>query len=205
MQTVLCVPEDSPQSNYWALVCVPPILHFPLWSTRTLSPHTEAQTDTPFGSQHRIPFNHYLRHPSTVGSWRMRISPPWIQPPMDLYKLTTLPLPAHLVGIFIHPVFIIIIIGCCGSLLLRTGFLLFQRMGFPHFAVRGLLIVGAPLVYRFSGAWAVVHVGSVLWQHELSCPTECGLFPNQGSNLWSPALVGGLLATGPQRSPTTWF
>ena len=41
------------------------------------------------------------------------------------------------------------------------------------------------------------HVGSVLWQHELSCPTECGIFLNRGSNLFSPALAGGFLATGP--------
>ena len=42
---------------------------------------------------------------------------------------------------------------------------------------------------------------SVVVVHRLSCPVACGIFPDQESNLLSPALVGGFPATTPPAKP----
>ena len=61
-------------------------------------------------------------------------------------------------------------------------------------AVQGFLIIVASVVveHRRWGTQA-----SVVGAHGLSCPEACGVFPDQGSNLWSPALAGRFLTTGP--------
>ena len=38
---------------------------------------------------------------------------------------------------------------------------------------------------------------SVVVVHRLSCPTTCGIFPDPGIELVSPALAGSFLTTGP--------
>ena len=43
----------------------------------------------------------------------------------------------------------------------------------------------------------VVHAGSVVVAHGLSCPTACEIFLGQESNPLSPALAGVFLTTGP--------
>ena len=144
-------------------------------------PHTQRhRCDTPFGSQYRIPLpTHYLRHPSTVGSWWMRtfsLDPathPWtyINWPHSATTCTSC------WDIYTPSLFWVFVATHGLSLVSANG-------GYSLFAVWGLLIVGLLLLcigLRVHGQlW---HVGSVLWQHELSCPTECGIFLNQESNL----------------------
>ena len=54
-------------------------------------------------------------------------------------------------------------------------------------AARGLSLVAA------SGGGALFFVVV----HGLSCSTACGIFPDQGSNSFSPALAGGFVTTAP--------
>ena len=51
------------------------------------------------------------------------------------------------------------------------------------------------------------HTGSLVVAHGLSCPTACGiLVPRPGIEPTSPALEGGLLATGPRgKSPRSFL
>ena len=47
----------------------------------------------------------------------------------------------------------------------------------------------------------VQQAGSVA-AHRFSCPSACGIIPDQGLNPWSPALAGGFLTAGsPGKSP----
>ena len=74
------------------------------------------------------------------------------------------------------------IFGCAGSLLLY--------LGLPYCGAEGLLpSCGAQAVHRsgFSrcSACAQGHMASVVVERGLSCPTACGIFPDQGSNLCS--------------------
>ena len=63
--------------------------------------------------------------------------------------------------------------------------LVVARGGYSLAGLCGLLIVVAPLVV----------------EHGLSCPTACGIFPDQGLNLHPPALAGGFLTTEPPGTP----
>ena len=45
------------------------------------------------------------------------------------------------------------------------------------------------------------HAGSVIVAHGPSCSAACGIFRDQGSNPWSPALAGGFLTTAPPGKP----
>ena len=45
-------------------------------------------------------------------------------------------------------------------------------------------------------AGSLWHTDSAVVAHELSCPSACGIFPNQGSNFY-PALAGEFLTSGP--------
>ena len=63
--------------------------------------------------------------------------------------------------------------------------------------MRGFLFVATFLVVELGllSLWA-----SVVEAHELSCPAAYGIFPDQDLpeiKLESPALIGGLLTTGP--------
>ena len=46
---------------------------------------------------------------------------------------------------------------------------------------------------------------SFIAEHRLSSFEACGIFPNQGLNLMSPALQGALLITGPPGKPSNSF
>ena len=52
-------------------------------------------------------------------------------------------------------------------------------------------------------AWGLWSTGSVVVAHGLSCSVACGIFPDQGSNLLSLALVGGFFTTEPPGKPVT--
>ena len=47
------------------------------------------------------------------------------------------------------------------------------------------------------------HAGFIVAVHRLSCHVACGIFPDQESNLLSPALAGGFLSTAPPAKPQT--
>jgi len=47
------------------------------------------------------------------------------------------------------------------------------------------------------------HASFIVAVHRLSCHVACGIFPDQESNLLSPALAGGLLSTAPPAKPQT--
>ena len=49
--------------------------------------------------------------------------------------------------------------------------------------VLGLSLVAASGSYSCCGAWPLAIWVSVVVVHRLSCPTEHGIFPDQGSNL----------------------
>ena len=64
--------------------------------------------------------------------------------------------------------------------------------GLLFIVVRGLLIV-------VSGAQALGAQASVVVAHGLCCSVACGIFLDQGSNPFSPALGCGFLSTAPPR------
>ena len=70
-----------------------------------------------------------------------------------------------------------LIFGCTGSLLLRAGFLQLRGANASLVVSQWLLLVVAFLVAkpRFQGVWA-----SVVVVHRLSCPSACGIIPDQG-------------------------
>ena len=77
--------------------------------------------------------------------------------------------------------FKLIIFGCGGSLLLNIGFLWLEQSGAAPPC--------AALASRFGGvsrcraqAHGLKRAGSVVVAHRLTCPTACGIFPEQGLN-----------------------
>ena len=95
---------------------------------------------------------------------------------------------AFLISLFIS--------GCAGSLLLPGS--LVCRCGPLFVVVHGLLAAGPSLTasHRLQGAVASGVVASVVAAHRLSCSKACGVSPDQGSNLLSPALASRFLTTG---------
>ena len=55
-----------------------------------------------------------------------------------------------------------------------------------------------PLLLRSTGSR---RAGSVIVAHGPSCSAACGIFPDQGSNPWSPALAGRFSTTAPPGKP----
>ena len=88
--------------------------------------------------------------------------------------------------------------GCTGPLLLQIVFLQLWRAG-------ATLCCGVQASHRsyFSccGAQVLGKRASVVVVHRLSCPVACGIFPDQESNLLSPALAGGFQSTAPPAKP----
>ena len=60
-----------------------------------------------------------------------------------------------------------------------------ESRGYSPVRVCGLLIAMTSLVAdsRLKGSQASIAVGSVAVAHGFSCPTVCGIFPDQGLNL----------------------
>ena len=87
---------------------------------------------------------------------------------------------------------------CTGPLLLQIVFLQLWRAG-------ATLCCGVQASHRsyFSccGAQVLGKRASVVVLHRLSCPVACGIFPDQESNLLSPALAGGFQSTAPPAKP----
>ena len=110
----------------------------------------------------------------------------------------------HLLKKFIFFVILsilLIYLGCTGSPLLRGLFSACGERGL------GLLVAVASLVaehgLRHTGffsrsSWALEHEAAV---HGLSCPAECGVFPDQGSNLSLLHWQAGSLPLSHQGSP----
>ena len=72
--------------------------------------------------------------------------------------------------------------------------LIVEGRGYSLVGVHGLLITVASLVAE-RRCWGTR--SSVVVADGLSCSEACGIFPDRGSNLWSPTLAGGFLTTGP--------
>ena len=96
---------------------------------------------------------------------------------------------------------LLIYFGCTGSSLLHGLFSACGERGL------GLLVAVASLVaehgLRHTGffsrsSWALEHEAAV---HGLSCPAECGVFPDQGSNLSLLHWQAGSLPLSHQGSP----
>ena len=81
--------------------------------------------------------------------------------------------------------FTCLFIGLTGSLLLCTGSLQLQCLGF---SLQWLLLL------QSTGSRCT---GSVVVAHRFRCPEACGIFLVQGLNLRPPALAGGFLTVGP--------
>ena len=64
------------------------------------------------------------------------------------------------------------------------------------------LSLSRPLLLRSTGSR---RAGSVVVAHGPSCSVACGIFPDQGLNLWSPALAGRLSTTAPPGKPLSVF
>ena len=86
----LCARRFLPQSNYWALVCP---AYPALFSLKRMAPFpTHRGTDATHHLDHSTGFPFQLttsdiHQQLDLDGWGPS---PWIQPPMDLYKLTTL-------------------------------------------------------------------------------------------------------------------
>ena len=72
--------------------------------------------------------------------------------------------------------------------------LIVEGRGYSLVGVHGLLITVASLVVEHR-CWGTQ--SSVVVADGLSCSEARGIFPDWGSNLWSPTLAGVFLTTGP--------
>ena len=88
----------------------------------------------------------------------------------------------------------LVFVAACGLYLIAVS------QGSPLFAVSQLLIVVASLVKNKlqSIGWEVVALG-------LSCPTACGIFPDQGSNTCPLTWQADSLPLDHQGSPVCYF
>ena len=97
---------------------------------------------------------------------------------MNLLALLSLCVCMYL-KLFIYS-FSVLGLGCCtsSSLVVVSG-------GYSLVEVCVFLTEMTSLVaeHRLEGAQASAAVGSVVVAHGFSCPTVCGIFPDQGSNL----------------------
>ena len=150
-----------PQSNYWALVCPS---YPPLSSLKHTAPFpTHRGTDVTRHLDHSTGFPFQL----TASDIHQQLDlegwgpPPWIQPPVDLYKLTTLCHYLHILLGYLYTQFLLLLLlAVLGLCCYARAFSCSANGGHSLFALWGLLIVGAPpVVYRFSGEWVVVARG----------------------------------------------
>ena len=90
------------------------------------------------------------------------------------------------------------IFGCPGSSLLCAGFLQLRQPGAT------LQLPGAGFLLQWFLLWSrgSSEALSVIKAHRLGCPSACRLFPDQGSNLGLPALMGRFLTTVPTGKST---
>ena len=96
---------------------------------------------------------------------------------------------------------VLVVLGVCYC----TGFSLVEASGGCSLAVlcRRLIVVTCLVGHRLSGAPALVVTPCRLssYDHGLSWPVACGIFPNQGSKPASPALTSGFFTTAPSGKP----
>ena len=92
---------------------------------------------------------------------------------------------------FIHSFMAALGLRCCGRAFSSCG-----ERGLLCCSARASSCCGAPapgvrasVVAAFGlsscGTWALEHEGLVVVAHRLSCSAACGIFPDQGSNLWT--------------------
>ena len=129
-----------------------------------------------------------------------------------IYISVFVPVPYCFCFVFIY-LFIYLFLAALGLCCCARAFSICGMRGSLFAAVRVLLTVVASLVVEHKlqayGLQQLWHTGSVVVAHRLqsavsvvvahrlSCSVACGIFPDQGSNLWFPALAGGFLTTAP--------